>query len=352
MDKHPNTQRRTHLGTSGNMAVLTGSSLDSAAFRSYLDSLVPSTARAELTGSVLPALVHAIGDVSALLRRAHTVAHVGTTNAFGDQQLNVDLAADDVIRAACKSCPSVVTASSEEVPIEEALRSGEVDAAGSSERYTVAYDPLDGSSIIAPNWTVGAILGVWDGATALGQSPRRSMVAAILGVFGPRTTAIVALRVPGIGEPACFELGIDGESLTMVQPNIRLASPPLNTRYFAPANLRAAAECDKYSALVSHFISQKYTLRYSGGLVPDVVHALVKGHGVYISPTTPQSAGKLRRLYELSPIALVVECAGGKAVDSSSGVGVLDVTISDCDERGGVICGNNIEVDLASKYLQ
>ncbi|TLS30092.1 hypothetical protein PpBr36_03723 [Pyricularia pennisetigena] len=263
------------------MAISAGTLLDSAALRSYLDSLVPSTTRAELTGSVLPALVRAIGDVSALLRRAHTVAHVGTANAFGDQQLNVDIAADDVIRAACKGCPSVVTASSEETPVEEALRPGEDSAApGSSERYTVAYDPLDGSSIIAPNWTVGAIVGVWDGDTALGQSPHRSMVAAILGVFGPRTTAIVALRVPGIGEPACFELGIDAESLTMVQPNIRFASPPFKTRYFAPANLRAAAECDKYSALVSHFISQKYTLRYSGGLVPDVVHALVKGHGV------------------------------------------------------------------------
>ncbi|TLD31508.1 hypothetical protein PspLS_01972 [Pyricularia sp. CBS 133598] len=333
------------------MVVSAGSFLDSAALRSYLGSLVPSAARAELTGSVLPALVYAIGDVSALLRRAHTVAQVGTANAFGDQQLNVDIAADDVIRAACKSCPSVVTASSEETPIEEALRSDEGGAASSSERYTVAYDPLDGSSIIAPNWTVGAIVGVWDGATALGQSPRRSMVAAILGVFGPRTTAIVALRVPGIGEPACFELGIDGQFLTMVQLNVHLASPPFKTRYFAPANLRAAAECDKYNALVSHFISQRYTLRYSGGLVPDVVHALVKGHGVYISPTTAQSPAKLRRLYELSPIALVIECAGGKAVDSDSGLEVLEATITDCNERGGLICGNMDEVELASKYL-
>ncbi|TLD04635.1 uncharacterized protein PgNI_09373 [Pyricularia grisea] len=338
------------------MAVSAGTPLDSAALRSYLGSLVPSSTRSELTGSVLPALVHAIGDVSALLRRAHTVAHVGTANAFGDQQLNVDIAADDVIRAACKSCPSIVTASSEETPIEETLRPNEgvtaSDAPSPSERYTVAYDPLDGSSIIAPNWTVGAIVGVWDGATALGQNPRHSMVASILGVFGPRTTAIVALRVPGIGEPTCFELGIDGEFLTMVRPSIRFAPPPFKTRYFAPANLRAAAECDKYNALVSHFIGQKYTLRYSGGLVPDVVHALVKGHGVYISPTTPQSAAKLRRLYELSPIALVVECAGGKAVDSSSGVEVLDVIISDCDERGGVICGNKDEVDLAMKLLE
>lgn len=336
------------------MSILPGTPLDPAAFAAYLGSLAPSSARTELTSSVIPALVRAVGDISILLGRAHTVAHVGTANAFGDQQLNVDVAADDLLRAECEACPSIVTASSEEVPVEKSVHSSGDPAdngIGSGEQYTVAYDPLDGSSIIAPNWTVGAIIGVWDGTTALGKDPQTCLVAAILGVFGPRTTVIVALRVPTVGEPACFELGIDGDRLVMVQPSIRLTSPPFKTRYFAPANLRAAADCAKYSALVSHLISQKYTLRYSGGLVPDVVHALVKGHGVYISPVTSQSGPKLRRLYELCPVALVVECAGGCALDSTYNCGILTTPILDCNERSGLICGNLTEVEVARNFL-
>jgi sedoheptulose-bisphosphatase len=115
--------------------------------------------------------------------------------------------------------------------------------------------------------------------------------------------------------------------------------------------MRAAAEDKKYLDLINHFITQKYTLRYSGGLVPDVVHALVKGHGVYVSPVTAQSKAKLRRLYELAPIALILECAGGAALDSATGKRVLETAIEDTDERGGLICGNKEEVEAAKKAL-
>jgi sedoheptulose-bisphosphatase len=209
----------------------------------------------------------------------------------------------------------------------------------SGEEYTVAFDPLDGSSIIAPNWTVGTIIGIWEGSSALNSSPAKKQIASILGVFGPRTTAIVAWRLHGLS--VCFELGLSSTSCEIVRPEVKFASPPFKTRYFAPANLRAAAEDERYSALISSYISEKYTLRYSGGLVPDVVHALVKGHGVYVSPVTEASKAKLRRLYELAPLALIVECAGG----SASGKDVLETSILDEDERGGLICGTKEEVD-------
>jgi sedoheptulose-bisphosphatase len=80
-------------------------------------------------------------------------------------------------------------------------------------------------------------------------------------------------------------------------------------------------------------------------LVPDVVHALVKSHGVYVSPVTEASKAKLRRMYELAPLALIVECAGGRAVDPATGKDVLATEIGDCDERGGLVCGTKEEVD-------
>jgi sedoheptulose-bisphosphatase len=321
-------------------------------FSSHLASVLPSAERQSLRQEVIPTLLRSIGSVAHALRTSSDVSQVGTVNAFGDDQLNVDVIAEDIIRSALSSCPSIHAASSEEDPVEREVHATTANER-SGETYTVAFDPLDGSSIIAPNWTVGTIIGIWDGTTALNQDPNQQ-VAAVLGVFGPRTTAIVALRVWG-GAPECFEVAIEGHrddySIKMVRPNVRLQEPPFKTRYFAPANLRAAVEDENYSALITHFVSQKYTLRYSGGLVPDVVHALVKGHGVYVSPVTDESKAKLRRLFELAPIALIVECAGGLAIDSNDGTRILATPIKDTDERGGLICGTREEVEFVRKEL-
>ncbi|KAL6707502.1 hypothetical protein ACN47E_004072 [Coniothyrium glycines] len=317
------------------------------ALETHLRTIVPES-RLSLR-QILPQLLQCITEIASTLRSSSKVSQVGTANAFGDDQLNVDVLAEDIIRNTISQCPSIVTASSEEDPVEKSdVSSTDSD---STERYTLAFDPLDGSSIIAPNWTVGTIIGIWDATTALHQNPGEKQIAALLGVEGPRTTAIVALRLPG-SAPTCFEVGYGANSeLEVVRADVKFQGPPFKTRYFAPANMRAAAEDDRYLKLINHFITQKYTLRYSGGLVPDVVHALVKGHGVYVSPVTEKSKAKLRRLYELTPIALVIECAGGVAVDSADGSRILDRVIEDTDERAGLICGTAEEVEFVKKAL-
>jgi sedoheptulose-bisphosphatase len=321
----------------------------------HLDSLFPDV-RPQLCNLVIPQLLQSIHKIAGLLRTSPSVTQVGTANAFGDDQLNVDVLAEDAIRNTVESlCPAIVTASSEEDPVETSYNSKHKlysREACENELYTIAFDPLDGSSIIAPNWSVGTIIGIWDGDSALHQSPDSRQVAAILGVLGPRTTAIVALRLPGT-EGTCFEVGYsDRSDMQVIRPDVRLREEKdVTTRYFAPANMRAAAEDSRYMDLISHYITSKYTLRYSGGLVPDVVHALVKGHGVYVSPVTAQSKAKLRRLYELAPIALIIECAGGMALDSATGKRVLETAIEDTDERGGLICGNKEEVEAVRKAL-
>lgn len=174
-------------------------------------------------------------------------------------------------------------------------------------------------------------------------------------MLGPRTTAIVALRIPGTdSQKTCFELALDSApanaaSWQLTRPNLTLAQ---ESRYFAPANLRAAADDAAYMRLVTGYIARKYTLRYSGGLVPDVAHMLVKGEGVYLSPVTASSRAKLRRLYEVCPLAMVVECAGGKAADPADGKGVLEREVGDCGERGGLVCGSAVEVERAMEGLR
>ncbi|KAI0602650.1 fructose-1-6-bisphosphatase [Biscogniauxia sp. FL1348] len=317
----------------------------------------------QLIESVIPGLIDSIGTIAVALRKAHHVSRAGSANAFGDDQLNVDVLAEQAVRDAVANCPAVVTASSEEDPVERpALPRTSTPAPGKEnevggevgEHYTVAFDPLDGSSIIAPNWTVGTIVGVWQGRTALRQDPATRQVAAVLGVYGPRTTVIVALRVPGC-EPTCVELGLDehgAEDCTVVRAQVRLNDGATkSTRYFAPANLRAASEDARYMDLVSHFIRERYTLRYSGGLVPDVVHSLVKGHGVYVSPVTAGSKAKLRRLFELYPIALVMECAGGKAISPADGSRILDRALEDLNETAGLVCGTAEDVGFVKAAL-
>jgi sedoheptulose-bisphosphatase len=322
---------------------------------SFLQSVIGTEAHRELCHSVIPALVDSISDIAKTLRVSHHVSLVGTENAFGDDQLNVDVSSENIVRAAIARCPSAVTASSEEDPVERPARlpTDTRFPEETPEKYTIAFDPLDGSSIIAPNWTVGTIIGIWEGRSALHQKPAEKQVAAVLGIYGPRTTAIIAVRIPG-SEAACFEIGIGdrgAEDCEIVRTSVLLQEPPFKTRYFAPANLRAAAEDPKYMSLITHYIQSKYTLRYSGGLVPDVVHALVKGHGVYISPVTSVSKAKLRRIYELFPVALIIECAGGKAVDPVDGTDILQRPAEDTDERAGLICGTTEDVDFAKASL-
>jgi sedoheptulose-bisphosphatase len=276
------------------------------------------------------------------------VSLAGSANLFGDDQLNVDVSAENTVRAALAKCPLVVRASSEEDPEEKKVHE-EDSVASSDEKFSVAFDPLDGSSIVGANWTVGTIVGIWKGETALGKSPREQ-ICSVLGVYGPRTTVLVAVR-EGQEAGICFELGLDDSNgIELIRPDIKLSSPPYKTRYFAPANLRSAADTPSYAALIASFIKEQYTLRYCGGLVPDLAHILTKGHGVYISPVTQASKAKLRKLYELLPVGLVVECAGGKAV-YENGEDVLEKAVQGCDERGGIVFGNKDEVEEAIKVL-
>ncbi|KAG6032314.1 hypothetical protein E4U19_007592 [Claviceps sp. Clav32 group G5] len=349
-------------------------------FRTWAQSHPLPETHQPLTTSVIPALLGSIARISTALRHRHHISPTdgNTLNAFGDAQLNVDVLAEKILRDALAACPAVCTASSEEDPIERPVRdtptkdetlhqskASQDTPSSSSTSYTVAFDPLDGSSIIGPNWSVGTIIGIWHGTTALSQDPSTKQIASLLGVYGPRTTAFVAIRIPG-QEPLCVEVGIppaeasggqsnqEEDDFPVIRDCVRLASSPASageTRYFAPANLRAAADDARYWALVERYIRGGYTLRYSGGLVPDVVHALVKGRGVYVSPVTARSKAKLRRLYELLPVALVVECAGGRAVDSAEGTDVLARAVEGCDERGGLVCGNGDEVEFAMATL-
>jgi len=127
---------------------------------------------------------------------------------------------------------------------------------------------------------------------------------------------------------------------------------------FAPGNLRATGDNPAYMRLVQYWIEQKYTLRYSGGLVPDVYHILIKGEGVLSNASSPAARAKLRLLFEAGPIALIIEAAGGascvcssEAAEALAPVSLLDVPVSDLDKRVGVCYGSTLEVERFKQHI-
>jgi fructose-1,6-bisphosphatase len=121
-------------------------------------------------------------------------------------------------------------------------------------------------------------------------------------------------------------------------------------KYFAPGNLRATKNEEWYSKLVNFWMDSQYTLRYSGGMAPDINHILVKGKGIFTYPGYENSPdGKLRLLYECGPMSYLMEQAGGKSMDGN--ISVLDKKIEALHQRTPIFIGSCNEVDLALKYL-
>jgi len=269
----------------------------------------------------------------------HDDKHFGTQNASGDDQLHLDIDCDNAVFKALRQCGVVAMAASEETPVETVLSSDGI--------YSIGFDPLDGSSIIDANFAVGGIYGVWKSQKGVLGLTGRDQIASAISVYGPRTTLVVAIAKP----PKSLELTlIHGRSHWKVTlPRIHLKE---EGKIFAPGNLRASNDNVAYDNLVKYWIENRYTLRYSGGMVPDVYHMLIKGKGIFTNVSSEKSKAKLRLLYEVAPIGLIVEVSGGRAIhETDRGVEVLDVVIEDLDQRLGVCMGSSKEVDTYERFM-
>lgn len=309
--------------------------------------LSPAAKDAGLSG-LLSALIHSVETIGTNLRNGH-YSHdaVGSHNAFGDAQLHVDVKTDELIFAALRSTRLVSVASSEENPIE-------VDCGG--EGFSVAFDPLDGSSIVDANFAVGTIIGIYSGRGFIGRTGR-DQVASMIVQYGPRITLALALNnsASANGQMISMELSYAPDGWYISTHKI-VVKPACKT--FAPGNLRATSDNLAYKTLVDYWINNKYTLRYSGGLVPDVYHILVKEGGVLSNASSKSAKAKLRLLYECAPIALIMEAAGGQscvcpseAGEVLSPISLLDVPITDLDRRVGVCYGSAEEVQRFKSLL-
>jgi sedoheptulose-bisphosphatase len=257
---------------------------------------------------------------------------------------------------ALRACPAVALASSEEKPQDIILNA-------ENGSYSVAFDPLDGSSIIAAGWAVGSIFGIYPGNGFLGRSGR-DLIAAVYAVHGPRTILVIARpntkttsdaenrdggEVRKVSTTILQEYALVNDNWVLQKDKIRI---PESKKVFAPANLRCAADNKAYSDLVSDWMSRRYTLRYSGGLVPDVHHILAKGGGVFCNPASSGAPAKLRVLYECLPLAFCIEAAGGASLGVGGLGSALDHKLVRHDDRSGICLGSVAEVENCRAAMQ
>mmetsp|Transcript_39112 Transcript_39112/g.76291 ORF Transcript_39112/g.76291 Transcript_39112/m.76291 type:complete len:375 (+) Transcript_39112:189-1313(+) len=302
---------------------------------------------------VLVSLAESTSAISHILANGCDTSAAGSQNASGDNQLVLDLACDGAAFRELRRCEgrAVAVAASEETPVVTVLHSDDNIRGKDGKRYAVGFDPLDGSSVIGANFTVGSIFGVWPcldegppgDADLLGRTGREQVASAV-SMYGPRTTLLFAIAPSSV-----FEITlVDNGRWTLSRQDIKLAP---SKKVFAPGNLRASNDNGQYRSLINHWIDSRYTLRYTGGMVPDVYHMLMKGGGVFTNVSSTKAHAKLRLLYEVAPIGLIVECAGGHAIHEENDISVLEVKIEDMDQRLGVCFGSVDEVETYRQYM-
>lgn len=260
----------------------------------------------------------------------------GTSNTFGENQIKLDVLADHRLM---KNLEQEESFQVRQLASEE---SDEIRILSSRDgRYSVTFDPLDGSSVVDANFSVGTIVGFYDGDLLDGKPGRVSLAGAMYVMFGPATTLVYA--VPGGG---AHEFVLDEGRFFLERENLQMA---MNGQIYGPG-----ANINKWLPEHQEFIkaiqNKGHHLRYSGAFVSDVNHIFVKGGGIFSNPAlTDTPNGKLRLLFELQPLALIAEEMNGAATNGT--IPILDLIPRELGERSPVYIGSKHEVELAKQYL-
>ncbi len=294
---------------------------------------------------LLSGITLATKRIQAQVRRAGLSDILGETsaeNVQGEIQQKLDVYANDVLSASLGSRESIGVLASEENE-EPMVLSHQSGAA----KYAVVFDPLDGSSNIDVNVSVGTTFSIFrrpdgvpnDDPNRWILQPGRNQIAAGYVVYGSSTVLVYTC---GNGVHG-FTLDPSIGAYILSHPNI---SMPKQGSYYSVNE----AYRDDFPARYNDFIERmrsgklgkRYATRYIGSMVADFHRTLLKGGVFMYPPTKTHPSGKLRLLYEANPIALIAEQAGGAA---SWGKGrVLDIQPEGIHQRTPLIVGSPTEM--------
>ena len=162
-------------------------------------------------------------------------------------------------------------------------------------------------------------------------------------LYGPRTTAIY------------YNSHLDKvQELTLIDHDWIVSHDHIivkeKTKIFSPGNSRAAFDNSEYLSAINTWMTKGYTLRYSGGMVPDVCQIFIKGNGVFCAVGSKTHKAKLRALYEVAAAGFLIEKAGGKSMTAGK-VSILEHVIKSFDDRLAFAVGSAEEVEFLSNLF-
>ena len=280
------------------------------------------------------------------------VGAAGETNIQGEDQQKLDVMANDTFIRTLTNRNILCGIASEE---NDDFISLEGQNGDNNNKYILLMDPLDGSSNIDVNVSVGTIFSIYRRVTPTGTpvtiedflQKGREQVAAGYIVYGTSTMLVYTTGH-----------GVNGFTL----------NPAIGTFYLSHPNMQFPEMGSIYSVNEGNYVhfpegvkryikycqeekdDRPYTSRYIGSLVSDIHRNMIKG-GIYMYPKSSKATnGKLRLLYECNPMAFIAEQAGGKASDGYSAI--LDLQPTELHERVPFFCGSKLMVEKAESFMK
>ncbi len=276
----------------------------------------------------------------------------GATNVQGEEQMKLDVLANETLIHVLKNSSDCSGIASEEndnvVPYE--------DTFSANSKYIVLFDPLDGSSNIDVNASIGTIFSIYRRVSELGKpccekdflQPGNRLMAAGYIIYGSSTMMVYATRLSVNG----FTLEPSIGEFCLSHPNIKI---PDNGKIYSINQGNTVKFSAGMRAYLDYCMESKkeegrpYSHRYIGSMVGDLHRTLIKG-GIFMYPADKSSPnGKLRLQYECNPMAFIVEAAGGMASDGTTDI--LDVQPTELHQRVPVFIGSKNMVNKALEFV-
>ena len=324
-------------------------SSDSPTLADYLSQWDAGDPERSAVSTTLRALADASIELSGLIAEGPFARGLGKTvgdAGGGDVKKFLDVEAHKLFKAALAGAP-VAAMGSEEADTAELLNEGAP--------LVVAIDPLDGSSNIETNVSIGTIFSVLPVGRSMTPDEAvlqqgQAQVASGFVLYGPQTTLIVTVR----DGTHIFTMSPVDRQFHLTRRNLEI-SPDKAEYSINASNQRHWPDYVKtylgdLNAGKDGPREQDFNMRWVGSLVAEAYRILIRG-GIFLYPGDKRKgyeAGRLRLVYEAIPLALLIAEAGGKATDGSREI--LDIKPDDLHQRIGLVFGPVGEVDLVAKY--
>ncbi len=278
---------------------------------------------ANIVIEIISLLEKGVKKAQEILEKPDAGSYTKLENSSGDTPIKADLALDKFLEENFLSLENIKSVFSEEKETPVTKENGS---------YLIAYDPLDGSSVMEANFLVGTIIGIYEKDYKV-----QNLVASLYVVFGHKIELVVALDK--VYRYAFYQNKFHFIETIVLENKGKIVASGGNQKDFS-LGLKKALE---------GFFAENYRLRYSGSMVADVHHVLIKKGGMFSYPQK-----KLRKLFEVFPLALIIEKAKGEAFYFDKGVKkrLLEQSVESYHEKSECYLASPHEAQILEKYLK